>query len=34
MGTMIGSVKEDIRNMMGNNVSNEVIESTFKQLGE
>ena len=34
MGTMIGSVKEDIRNTMGNNVANEVIDSTFKQLIE
>jgi len=34
MGTMIGSIKEDIRAMMGVNVSNDVIDKTFDQLGE
>jgi hypothetical protein len=34
MGTMIGSIKEDIRAMMGENVSNDVIDKTFDQLGE
>ena len=34
MGTMIGSIKEDIRAMMGANVSNDVIDKTFDQLSE
>ena len=34
MGTMIGSVKQEIKDAMGNNIPNEVIEKTFNQLGE
>lgn len=34
MATMIGSVKEDIRSLMGNNVPSDVIDKTFDQLGE
>ncbi len=34
MATMIGSIKEEIRAMMGGNVSNDVIDKTFDQLGE
>jgi len=34
MGTMIGSVKEDIMKAMGNNIPNEVIEKTLRQLVE
>ena len=34
MGTMIGSVKQEIKDAMGNNIPNEVIEKTFEQLGE
>ena len=34
MGTMIGSVKQEIKDAMGNNIPNEVIDKTFEQLGE
>jgi hypothetical protein len=31
---MIGSIKEDVRAMMGGNISNEIINKTFDQLEE
>jgi S-adenosylmethionine synthetase len=34
MGAMIGSIKQEIKDIMGNNIPNEVIEKTFEQLGE
>ena len=34
MATMIGSIKEDIKSQMGNNVPSDVIDKTFDQLGE
>jgi hypothetical protein len=34
MATIIKTIKPDIKDMMGNNIPNEVIEKTFEQLGE
>jgi hypothetical protein len=34
MGTMIGSIKQEIKDSMANNLPDEVIEKTFGQLGE
>ena len=34
MAIIIASIKQDIKNLMGNNVSNDVIEKTFDRLSE
>ena len=34
MASMKGSIKEDIRKLMGINIPSEVIHETFDQLGE